>query len=68
MEEKGEQAENLPFELSQISKPARNYLKILAAGLLQYRKDLPAGDPEVFPPGQDNGDCVHEGASGQERR
>jgi hypothetical protein len=48
MEDTCQKIENLPFELTQISRPARKYLKILAASLIQYHKDLPARDPEVF--------------------
>jgi hypothetical protein len=49
MEATGQKIGNLPFELTQISRPARNYLKILAAGLIQYHTDLPVRDPEIFP-------------------
>jgi hypothetical protein len=52
MDEKNQKIGNLPFELTQISKPARKHLKLLAASLLQYDKNLPAKDPEVFPPGK----------------
>ncbi|MDR1148417.1 MAG: hypothetical protein LBK66_07280 [Spirochaetaceae bacterium] len=41
---------NLPFELTQVSASARKHLKILAASLLQYHKDLSSREPEVFPP------------------
>ncbi|GHV93385.1 hypothetical protein AGMMS50268_38880 [Spirochaetia bacterium] len=48
MEEVNQKIGNLPFELTQISRPARKHLKILAASLIQYHKDFPARDPEVF--------------------
>jgi hypothetical protein len=48
MEEVGQEFGNLPFELTQLSKPARKHLKILAASLIQYHKDLPERGPELF--------------------
>ena len=51
---------DLPFELAQISKPARNYLKILATSLIQYYKDLPTGDPEVFSLKNDKEEGFHD--------
>ncbi|GHT74481.1 hypothetical protein FACS1894124_4440 [Spirochaetia bacterium] len=39
---------DLLYELTQLSKPARKYLKILAVGLIQYHKESPAREPEVF--------------------
>jgi hypothetical protein len=48
MEDIGQEFGNLPFELTQISKPARKYLKILVAGLIQYQKDVPVRDADLF--------------------
>jgi hypothetical protein len=50
MEETNQKIGELSFKLTQISKPARKHLKILAASLLQYHKDLTPGEPEVSPP------------------
>jgi hypothetical protein len=50
---------NLPFELTQISKPARKHLKILAASLIQYHKELPAREQEVFSLKKDAGEGFH---------
>jgi hypothetical protein len=47
MEELDTKTGNLPFELAQISKPARNYLKMLATSMVQH-KDLPERDAEMF--------------------
>jgi hypothetical protein len=59
MEETSLTIGNLPFELAQISKPARNYLKVMAASLIQYHKDLPVRDPEVFPLENDKAEDFH---------
>jgi hypothetical protein len=67
MKKRGDRVGNLPFELTQISKPARSYLKLLAAGLLRYQKNWPAQGPEAFPPERGNGDGFHEEAPGQGR-
>jgi hypothetical protein len=49
---------DLPFELTQISKPARKHLKTLVVSLIQYHKELPARDPEVF--SLKNGEDFHD--------
>jgi hypothetical protein len=48
MENTGSKFDDLPFELTQISKPARKFLKTLAADLIQYQKDLPVREVELF--------------------
>jgi hypothetical protein len=60
MEEINEGIGNLPFALTQISKPARKHLKTLAASLLQYHRDLPARDPELLPPEKDDGEGPYD--------
>jgi hypothetical protein len=49
MEETSKKIGDLPFELAQISQPARKYLKMLATSMVQHPKDLPARDAEIFP-------------------
>jgi hypothetical protein len=44
---------DLPFELAQISQPARKYLKMLATSMIQHPKDLPVRDAEVFSTGKE---------------
>ncbi|GHV82071.1 hypothetical protein AGMMS49991_06290 [Spirochaetia bacterium] len=46
--EKNQKIGDLPYKLTQISGPARKYLKILAVGLIQYHKESRAREPEVF--------------------
>ncbi|MFP3043906.1 hypothetical protein LQZ19_18995 [Treponema primitia] len=48
MEIIGPELRDLPFELTHLSKPARKYLKTLAVGLIQYHKDLPVREAELF--------------------
>jgi hypothetical protein len=48
MDEIDEKTGDLPFELAQISRSARNYLKMLATSMVQHPKDLPARDAVVF--------------------
>jgi hypothetical protein len=50
MKGKSQKIGELSFKLTQISKPARKHLKILAASLIQYHKDLTPREPEVSPP------------------
>jgi hypothetical protein len=57
---------DLPFKLAQISRPARNYLKILAVSLIQYHRDLPAREMEVFPIDRDWVNAYEEEGSGHE--
>jgi hypothetical protein len=60
MEEINQKIGNLPLELARLSKPARKHLKTLAASLLHYHKDLPAREPELFPPGKAYKDSRYE--------
>jgi hypothetical protein len=59
MENACQKIDNLPYELTQVSRPARKHLKILAASLIQYHKDLPARDPEVFSNRKDKKEDFH---------
>jgi hypothetical protein len=68
MDKRSRKVEKLPFALAQISPPARKHLKILAASLLQYHKDLPAKDPEVFPPERNKEGSVYGGTLIQTQR
>jgi hypothetical protein len=60
MEKSGPGFEDLPFELTQLSKPARKYLKVLAAGLVHYQKDLPAREAELFSLKNDSKEYFHD--------
>jgi hypothetical protein len=60
MEDRGQKIGDLPFELTHLSKPAQKYLKILAAGLIQYQKDLPSREADLFSLKNDSKEYFHD--------